>query len=350
MVSRKIGILLSSLMVVMLLGGCSSANKGIQPTNSVNPEETQVQPTQPIEPSNTEKGKSEDKGDKGDYTYTNNIDKYDYKTDELLYDSEGKLTLSLDNLIDKWDKFINSGNLYIQAYTSEEDYSILLRNLSGETLVSYSDNGVAVYLKDNTMIYIKDGMYTGKDLTLIDLLGYSVKAIEDGYANVQAVDLSSESGELVYEYAVDIIGYDNIHKLYSNLDTDYADTMIEQFKENNTDTDEDGNKVLSQLNMRFVFLGGEKGITSAGCYIYNGDKMIGIQDEDWAQCSSLWTFDGYYTVYDWNASDEFYSLDYSDSSEENGDKVYGLTKGLLEELQVLVSDYFEKYGNTNPIS
>lgn len=330
---KALSVVITGSLLVASISGCTSPNNGAN-----TPSPTATPPSESVSPSET-LGTGEDK----EYTYTNNMTMYDYKQDKLLYNSDGTLNLSQENLVDKWEMFKGAGNLYIQASTGETSNSILIRNLDGESVVSSSDGAVALYLKDNTMLFLKDGLYSGVDATFIDLLDFSIKAMQEGYGYLQSTDLSDDTNGLVYEYTIDVMGYDNIHKLYSNLGEQYADTIVNQFRDNMTTENEDGTKETADLNMRYAFIGGPDGITSAGCYIYEGTELIGIDEEGWSNCSSLWVFDGYYTIYDWEMPEIFYTIDYEDMSEENGDKIYESINRLLDDLGSLIQAYFDKY-------
>ena len=260
--------------------------------------------------------------------------------------------MTFETLKQSWNNFITNKSLYFACYRDYETYDILLHNTSGESLVQTSEGILSIYMKDGHVVSYGDTINYGYDLNAIDLLSYALKAVDSGIAVCNAYDLSEDYGETTYQYNVDIRGIDNIEKFYSQLDAEFGKNMAQIMYESITTNEdlkklaEEHNKTTDDISYRFVFLVNEtSGISECAFDMYFGADEKGNEEADWADVFTVWWFNKYFIVDDWQLDDIWYTYDFYNTDPNDQDQVNELIEmasTLSDNVGNMISNFFDE--------
>lgn len=203
-------------------------------------------------------------------------------------------------------RLMSDANPYFQLNISADSYQVVLLNNQGQGFSQNLATGtISVYRGDGTSVLYTDTVKLVNDITPLQMLEFGLDLVDEGVAKLYK-DIAVEDGQNAQEVSkaydvryVDIVGYDNINKLYAKIDDEFAQTMVTGLKE---DTIEN-----SEVTLRLIYVTSENSDEiSAGCNI--------IIDED--EYSS-WNFDGYIDLYDWELGKEWFEYDYETMENTN---------------------------------
>lgn len=196
-------------------------------------------------------------------------------------------------------------NAYIQLMVGQEQYVYLLYNKDGEALAESNVGGVAFYRNSNEIVSINDTEtiidYDMNPLQFIKQVGDTVLSIGDA-GTITAESKSSdvelnndEEGNTTIKdkvtytlYTLTIDGKDNIRKIYSAVDEEYAEESMKLMYTGFEDVED------TQLVLKVSV--GDNGEFGASCEVsFNNDVY------------TSWLFDGYISTFDWELGDAWYA-------------------------------------------
>ena len=229
----------------------------------------------------------------------------------------------------------HSNNVLLDVQNGEDTYTTLVYNQYGEAISQESDTGyISVYFNDGNCVTFTDYVEYGHESDAISLIESSVKLVDDGAAELY---LETDKGLLNDGFTrinLDIRGWNNITKLYNNIDKSFAEEMVAQLKSNLSlmvDSGIDGIDV-DKINFRMVFIieDEQTRLASTACCIYFGDidsEMISV-----SEMQASWLFEGYHIIPEWKLQEDWYSLDWGTLADWTEDQ-------LTEVEKLLVADY-----------
>lgn len=209
------------------------------------------------------------------------------------------------NKIKKAVQHMYDENAYIQLMVGQEQYVYLLYNKDGEALAESNVGGVAFYRNSNEIVSINDIEtiidYDMNPLQFIKQVGDTVLSIGDA-GTITAESKSSdvelnndEEGNTTIKdkvtytlYTLTIDGKDNIRKIYSAVDEEYAEESMKLMYTGFEDVED------TQLVLKVSV--GDNGEFGASCEVsFNNDVY------------TSWLFDGYISTFDWELGDAWYA-------------------------------------------
>lgn len=224
--------------------------------------------------------------------------------------------LGAETLIYNFNNFINN-NLYIsfQKSSDKDEYDNLIKLPTSESVTYYNNGSTSIKDKDNRMVYFGENISMSNDFDYLDLMTNAVNLIGSDIVTVKSVDLTKAYKETVYEFVIDIHGYENCEKFYSQLNDAYGKLMRANLEEsannNGYDTEE------SPINLRFAYVIDKTGITSGGFYTYFSNKQLGLDEKSWNECYAMWFFEDYWKIGDWSFPNSWYEFDFDKAIKEN---------------------------------
>lgn len=264
-------------------------------------------------PGGVEIGDTENKDTSGNSETSENSDnKTNLNLDEKVFEHG----LGAETLIYNFNNFINN-NLYIsfQKSSDKDEYDNLIKLPTSESVTYYNNGSTSIKDKDNRMVYFGENISMSNDFDYLDLMTNAVNLIGSDIVTVKSVDLTKAYKETVYEFVIDIHGYENCEKFYSQLNDDYGKLMRANLEEsannNGYDTEE------SPINLRFAYVIDKTGITSGGFYTYFSNKQLGLDEKSWNECYAMWFFEDYWKIGDWSFPNSWYEFDFDKAIKEN---------------------------------
>lgn len=249
----------------------------------------------------------------------------------------GKDLSSAITTIEKSLSELREKNMYINCYENDTEYASLIYNASGESITQGTDGSIVVFLKDNNSVSFGDNISYGMDTDALTTLELAVKMARNGSALVHTVDLTTDAekadGVTTTEYLVDVMGWDNLEKMYDLLSEGLGADMTSVFKTGIEagSFEED----TSQLNFRYAYIVQDGKLVSAGCYMYFGE----VYAENWSDCYVSWYFDGYQQVGDWSLQEDWYTYDYSKMADDEGKQLQEMLNTLYESVNGMLIEY-----------
>lgn len=244
---------------------------------------------------------------------------------------------------------VNNANTFMIAQDGEDTYKIFVYNKYGEGFGQASDgSSLTVYRKDHKAINYSEYISFGNDTEIRSLITSAYELAADGTFPVMTTTKEYQA-EGHSSIVVDVQGFENIKKLYSNIGDDFADSVVEQMKLLRDKVVEDGTYGITaddQVNFRFIIVSNdeESWIESVGCYIYFGDKKP--ETLEYSDLSLNWVVEGINELYDWELLDGWYTFDWSTLTIWED-----LTpaEDLLEEQFSVIQTMIEKFSEDNGI-
>ena len=267
-------------------------------------------------PGGVEIGDTENKDTSGNSETSENSDNKTNKTNLNLDEKVFEHGLGAETLIYNFNNFINN-NLYIsfQKSSDKDEYDNLIKLPTSESVTYYNNGSTSIKDKDNRMVYFGENISMSNDFDYLDLMTNAVNLIGSDIVTVKSVDLTKVYKETVYEFVIDIHGYENCEKFYSQLNDDYGKLMRANLEEsannNGYDTEE------SPINLRFAYVIDKTGITSGGFYTYFSNKQLGLDEKSWNECYAMWFFEDYWKIGDWSFPNSWYEFDFDKAIKEN---------------------------------
>ena len=260
------------------------------------------------------------------------------------------------NLVNSAISNIRSKNILLMVEGDSSTNVVTLYNKYGEAIVEDTNNGYKTfYRKDHSVIKFLGSYVYGYDRDVITMLEVAKNlAIEDS-DNFKVLEsatkyISANHGSKLDSYAgireiyIDICGWDNISKMYNEIDEGFSRLMIEQLKASIKQISETVTRIDpdSALNMRLVYvLDGDKLIDGA-CYTWFGD--VASEDVLLSDLSLNWIFKSYVEVLEWKLDDNWYTVNW-DSIETWTDDSEDLIKAIevLDTQLEIISEMLNTY-------
>lgn len=219
---------------------------------------------------------------------------------------------------------IKSKNVYMQVNHTQEGFQTVILNNKGQGVIQDSETGsIEVLLGDSHSVLYTDNINLIQDVTALDLLDFAIDAVEQNYAKIykdkEYDDNVGEAEGYKLRY-IDVVGIDNIAKLYSNVSKEFSDIFMENLKL--------GTQGTNVVALRFLYFTPveESENFAAGCNIL-------LDSEEYMS----WNFENYVEIYDWELGPDWFDIDYSDV--ENNTKLEGMLEVLIKELDEILHEY-----------
>lgn len=260
------------------------------------------------------------------------------------------------NLLDKSMQEFRSKNTLLTVDDSNTPITMLY-NSHGEAISEMVESGAKTfYMNDHHTVQFSESISHGKDSDVISILENAIAIQKEaGFIMLQKDrtddtmlqygDTSAESIKVI-DYMIDIRGWDQINKLYGYIDTDFANAMVENLKNSIKEmaaVEGSTVKETDELNIRleYTLVGDE--LYSGACYVYFGDK-----ESKYVSASDMqrnWYFDGYIELYDWKLSEDWYTTNWDEISDDNIDVIEDLFERQYNE----ILDMLDKFSTDNGI-
>lgn len=203
---------------------------------------------------------------------------------------------------------LKNSNIYVPLTDGTSNVPTIY-NSKGESIADASSK--VVYLNNGTTFTFADKVYVGTDVDILTTLKLAISTAQNGNAIVQEVKSAYEDLG-AHEYLIDIIGYDNINRMYAQYSEELAKDIVESYQNQmNSSSDLEGVD-KDKLNLRFAIFSDGTQINAAGCYFYFGDEKVG---DNWSNCYSSWNFDGYVEIDEWSFDSSWYDIDVDEIDE-----------------------------------
>lgn len=224
------------------------------------------------------------------YEYIEEIKGKDKKADiEKIRETLGKMT---------------GANTYFQINNTKDSYQVALFNKKGQGFVQDMETGsISVFRGDNKSVLYTDTVGLVYDINVLQMLEFGLDLVDEGVSKlykdtaVENLEEGKSENKLDVRY-VDIVGYDNIEKLYSKIDTSFGELMVTNLKANTIDK--------GDVTLRLIYVTSDGNQFSGGCNIIIGEEEY-----------SSWNFDGYIELYDWELGKEWFEYDYETMENTN---------------------------------
>ena len=234
-------------------------------------------------------------------------------------------TGDIEKIRDVLGKMINS-NSYFQINNTKDSYQVALFNTKGQGFVQDTKTGnISIFRGDNKSVLYTDTVELVYDINVLQMLDFGLELVDEGVSKmykdtaVEDIEEGKSENKLDVRY-VDIVGYDNIEKLYSKIDTSFGELMVTNLKANTIDK--------GDVTLRLIYVTSDENQFSGGCNIIIGEEEY-----------SSWNFDGYIELYDWELSKEWFDYDYDNI--ENTDELEEMLTNLAKELDDMMHKYAE---------
>ena len=254
-------------------------------------------------------------------------------------------TDTINDVVGKIAKGIASKRLadrYMPVYnTGTEDIAgILITNTKGEAISQDSDGTVTVFMNDGNTVYYGSNIVYGTDVTVLDQISYANDGVLKGYTILKdAGEGNLESGEYFHEYVLDIGGWDNVEKVFSQSDEGFGKDFVEALKGSvsSSVTDVD----TSYTTLRYaIILDKDGNLAAASSYYYFGIENRG----GWEDCYSSWSFESFIDIEHWELKDDWYTYDYNKMSESDGSDLTNMLQTLRDDVEPKIEAVAESEG------
>lgn len=222
---------------------------------------------------------------------------------------------------------IKNNNGYVQVYTGQDEYDTYIYNKNNEVVAQGNSTAyVSVFRNDGKVIRYTDtiAVAENEDIDIMSIVDNTLKAVDGKTVKLYKVEqtLAEDVDTDTYytEYLVDIVGEDNVKKMYSSVDSTFGDTMVQGMYDA---VGEDW-----EPHFKLIFFTTADGAFTVACHVV-------IDDTD----QMNWYFDGYLNVYDWSLPEEWYTNDFSDTETSET-----LLTNLIQDLHTMISKYAEDNG------
>lgn len=211
-----------------------------------------------------------------------------------------------ENIIKNIDESFNdlrSKNVMIQVknYNNGSDtIATVLYNKHKEAILEYNDNAYkTIYFKNKKSLTLADNLYYTASIDYITMMESALKMASDD--NQISVLISPDNTDTKNEYIIDIVGNDNIKKLYSYVDEELANLVLDTLND--------------EVGYRIIYVIENNTVTNGVCYTYRKDDKT-PEDITWNDLSPVWLFEGYVEVYDWELNELWYTIDLENTNED----------------------------------
>jgi hypothetical protein len=252
---------------------------------------------------------------------------YEEMTDTESADALAQIGEAVNNLI--------HSNSYITVYEDSdgEYYTTTITNESGESVAEDQDGGMSIFKTDgNSLMYYSSEVMYGENTNALDCLNYAYMAARDGFATFQKVVYDDATEDV---YTIDILGYDNLEKMYSYKSEDFGADMIASIKDGFSS---DETNDIDNPNFKYQYIMEDGELIAASCYLYFGDDGV---TSSWSDCYIAWYFGSIYEVGEWSLDDSWYSYDFSTMDDDEGETVTEMVDTLRNNLLDMLDEYFE---------
>lgn len=254
-------------------------------------------------------------------------------------------TAILNDVVGKIARGIASKRLadrYMPVYnTGTEDIAgILITNTKGEAISQDADGTVTVFMSDGNTVYYGSNIVYGTDVTVLDQISYANDGVLKGYTILKdAGEGNLESGEYFHEYVLDIGGWDNVEKVFSQSDEGFGKDFVEALKGSvsSSVTDVD----TSYTTLRYaIILDKDGNLAAASSYYYFGVDNKG----GWEDCYSSWSFESFIDIDHWELKDDWYTYDYTKMNESDGSDLTNMLQELRDDVEPKIEAVAEAEG------
>ena len=214
-------------------------------------------------------------------------------------------------------------NIMINVADSSSSGVTMMYNSHGEAIAESPDTGYKTfYMNDHSTVRFSGSIEYGYDSEVLSLMRIALDmAMEDKDIPVlisegltvtaeNSSEIISEDGAV--ELCIDIRGWENIEKLYSKINEDFAQLMIDQLKSSISLASQQTSAIKAddELNLRIVYIVAEDDVIAGACYVYIGDKES--DEVTWNDLDYNWVFQSYLEVYDWKLDEGWYNINWVD--------------------------------------
>ncbi len=210
-----------------------------------------------------------------------------------------------------------SSNTYIQVHVNEEEFVSFLYNDKKEAFAQSKSGGLAVYRNDDKYVAFGEAVTIDYGISPLRMMDLALNLVRDGKASIERPD-STEAEELakLRTYLISIKGKDNVRELYSQINKEYADKMVESLY---------GTVYPKDSELQITIVIGDNKAFGASCHmVLSGDRYLS------------WYFDGYLKMFDWSLKKDWYSNDINDT-----EKWKGLINELVDDVEIKTKEYAE---------
>lgn len=241
-------------------------------------------------------------------------------------------------------------NLFLNIQEGEEAYVTTVLNSQGEAFSQNSTGEyLSVYRKDNQAIRFGEYIDFGYDSNVFEIIWSAVDMANNGHADI-ATSGEEQDIEGFTSAIIDIRGWDGIKELYTAIDEEFGDIMVEQLKTSIASAETDDiteADVDQQVNFRlWLVINDEyKSIDQVDCYIYFGDKAN--TDVTWDDLRLNWGYAGFVEVGNWELDAGWYDMPWETLAEwEDITEAEDLLLNQFNSLMVMLEEYMPKADNT----
>lgn len=236
---------------------------------------------------------------------------------------------------------IRSKNILISV-TDTTSAINMIYNDKREAIGEALDSGYKMfYLPNHRTVQFSGVVAYGYDSDVLSMMEIALDLQKSEKLPVLKYDWTKpedENNQRVTDYMIDIRGWDNIKKLYSYIDGEFADLMVENLKKSLENT----NKANESLNIRIVYTIDGNEITGGSCYVYYGDKdSKDITAED---LEMNWYFEGSLDLKEWRLDTDWYNIVWEDIDESNVSEVTELFKKQYNSILEMLKEFASENG------
>lgn len=219
-----------------------------------------------------------------------------------------------------YDSWLNMGTIYTALYKTADTYDVIIHNPAGEAFVQYANQDVAIYYDNDKCVYFGDNLIHATELNPLAVLKLAIASADEDYANWEVYpaneDYIIENSGDIYEFNIDINGYDNISKFYDQIEEGYGASMVENFRTGIAGDEElldyvaETGETTDELSLRFIIVASENnGVICGGYLLYFGDEVKPRATED-NNIFLIWQFNQYYIINPWELDESWYTYDF----------------------------------------
>lgn len=252
-----------------------------------------------------------------------------------------------------YDSWLNMGTIYTALYKTADTYDVIIHNPAGEAFVQYANQDVAIYYDNDKCVYFGDNLIHATELNPLAVLKLAIDSADEDYANWEVYpaneDYIIENSGDIYEFNIDINGYDNISKFYDQIEEGYGASMVENFRigiagdEELLDYVEEAGESTDELSLRFIIVASENnGIICGGYLLYFGDEVKPRATED-NNIFLIWQFNQYYIINPWELDESWYTYDFLSvdvNNEEQLTEIIDMGSAEAAKISENVDDFF----------
>lgn len=326
---KKITVIITILSLLLSMTACS----GNLSTGDADEIDTISKADEPVE-QDSENLENQEEQDSEDLEDQEEQDSEDH--DEAVFEHG----FDPDTLIYNYNNFIKN-NLYIsfQKSSDEGDYDNLIKLPTSESITYYKDGYTSIKDKNNRVVHFGDEISIFNDFDYLDLMTNAVNLMFTEVVTTRIVDLTYAYDETVYEFVLDIRGYDNCEKFYSQLNPEYGKLMRKNLEESANNSGYDSEE--SPINLRFAYVIDKTGITSGGFYTYFSKDELGVDKASWDECYTMWYFDDFWKIGDWEFPESWYNFDFEKAIQNNDiDSIVSIGQSICDNANKAAEDYY----------